>query len=289
MIQLGIVTVTHNSSHILDGFLKRLIGGSDPDIRIIVVDSGSADVDETRLIAEKYGAVFVSSLLNLGYGTCSNRGAALADTEWLAFVNPDVNLHVSTLESLIEQARDHDIQCIGPQVFDEHGVLRDSWGQMTAPPWRKGNATKTREPGLTVTQSISGCCMVMPRNWFERLGGFDESFFMFCEELDLHKRMGELGGRVATSTQVHVTTSGGASSAGVTVRWSQVERCVAHIHFTRKHYSRIESFMDAALRFIEIGLNGPRYRPRVASWLQLWSGIMRSRKLINRALHTWAA
>lgn len=288
MTRLSIITVTHNSSHILDLFLKRLIGDSHPDVRIIVVDSGSADVDETRSIVERYRAVFVSSRVNLGYGTCSNRGAALADTEWLAFVNPDVNLHVSTLETLIEQSQTHDIQCIGPQVLDEHGVVRDSWGPMAAPFWRRGSPLNIHEPGLTVTQSISGCCMVMPRNWFERLGGFDESFFMFCEELDLHKRLGELGGRVATSTQVHVTTSGGASSEGVTVRWSQVERCVAHIHFTRKHYSRIEGFMDAALRFIEIGLNGPRYRPRVASWLQLWSGIMRSRKLMNRALHTWA-
>lgn len=282
MIRLTVVTVTYNSSHILDDFLSCLIGDSHPDIRVIVVDSGSQDVDESRSIAAQYGAAFVSSMVNLGFGTCSNRGAELADTEWIAFVNPDVSVHASTLETLIEQSLDHDIQCIGPQILDEHGVIRDSWGRMAAPPWRRHGAPSKPEPGLTLVQSISGCCMVMPRNWFVRLGGFDESFFMFCEELDLHRRLGALGGRIAASTQVNVTTSGGASSADVTARWSEVERCVAHIHFTRKHYSCIESFMDSVLRFIAIGLDGQRYRPRVTSWLQLGSGMIRSGKLANR-------
>ena len=73
---IGVVTVTHNSAHVLDGFLDQLSAETaENETRVVVVDSGSSAIGETKRISRQSGAAFVPILENVGYGTASNRGA----------------------------------------------------------------------------------------------------------------------------------------------------------------------------------------------------------------------
>lgn len=276
------VTVTHNSSHLIDIFLSDLLR-DDPDKsdKVVVVDSGSPDSESTRKSVEAVGAHFVASRENIGYGSASNLGSRSADSDWIALVNPDVRVSFADVEKLVAEAVQYNIQCIGPNVHNEHQELQTSWHTIASPPWRKQGKLATRRGDFFLADSVSGCCMVINRGWFEKLGGFDESFFMFCEEIDLHKRLVEAGGRVGISNRVAVQTPGGGSSLGTTKRWSMVERDVAHVQFTTKHYSRLEGSLDAVWRLVII-LTKPNYRPRTVSLRQfavgLWTRVVNRRK-----------
>jgi N-acetylglucosaminyl-diphospho-decaprenol L-rhamnosyltransferase len=268
-----VVTVTHNSAHLIGSFLSVLLEGhSDESRRVVVVDSGSSDSEATRELVEEQGSIFVGSPHNVGYGSGSNLGSRHSNSEWIALVNPDVKVTLEDLETLVSEARRHGFQCLGPNVLNEEGVLQQSWHGTAAPPWRKRERTAERQGDIFRVASVSGCCMVIQRSWFKKLGGFDEAFFMFCEEIDLHKRLAEAGGKVGVSNRVSVTTPGGASSLGITKRWSSVERAVAHVQYTTKHYSGVEGVLDALWRFAII-MTDRSYRPRAASLRQYVTGI----------------
>ncbi|MDV8146992.1 glycosyltransferase [Arthrobacter sp. B10-11] len=268
-----IVTVTYNSAHLISSFLRNLLNGREAASgRVVVVDSGSSDAERTRRSVDELGSVFVSLPNNVGYGSASNVGSQYSDSEWIAMVNPDVRVTLGDIENLVADAQQYGFQCIGPNVVDEEGVLQQSWHGMAAPPWRRRSSSAERQGEAFRADSVSGCCMVIQRNWFEKLGGFDESFFMFCEEIDLHKRLSEAGGKIGVSNRVRVTTPGGASSLGTTKRWSNVERSIAHVQFTTKHYSKLEGTIDALWR-LGLIVTKDVYRPRTASLKQFTEGI----------------
>jgi N-acetylglucosaminyl-diphospho-decaprenol L-rhamnosyltransferase len=270
---VDVVTVSYNSSHLIGGFLDALEASADELSTVYVVDSGSDDAATTREIVEGRGANFVPLAANVGFGTATNAGVARSSSRWVAVVNPDVKASMATLHRLAEQSLASGAQCIGPEVRDEDGARVRTWRGIIAPPWRRGVGTPAyREGPMIWTDSISGCCMVIDRPWFERLRGFDESFFMFSEEIDLHSRLRSLGGRTAVFLGVSVVTPGGSSSEGVSRRWSMTERSISHVHFVAKHYSRVEAIADVAFRAIEIVVKR-EFRPSPASIRQFARGV----------------
>lgn len=272
---ISVVTVTYNSSHLIGNFLSTLLGNETTSHdHVVVVDSGSADSAATKTIAENHGVTFIGSTANVGYGTGSNLGARDITTKWVAFVNPDVEVTLEDLKRLADSAERNGYQCIGPTVVDEDDRPQVSWHGIAAPPWRPARFAPETSGDTFATPSISGCCMVFERHTFERLKGFDEAFFMFCEEIDLHKRLAEIGGRVGVTSSVVVKTPGGASSLGITKRWSNVERSIAHVQFFSKHYTWPEALIDVIWRAFLI-CTQRTYQPKMDSLRHFVRGLAR--------------
>ncbi|BCW79810.1 hypothetical protein NicSoilC5_18290 [Arthrobacter sp. NicSoilC5] len=117
--------------------------------------------------------------------------------------------------------------------------------------------------------------MALTASKFEALGGFDSDFFMFCEEMDLHRRLKDSGGRTAVSRDVVVETPGGASSLGVTDRWRSVERMVGHTRYMFKHFTYLEGLIAVLTNLSKISID-PRFGDRRLSLRQYFEGIRRS-------------
>jgi N-acetylglucosaminyl-diphospho-decaprenol L-rhamnosyltransferase len=274
-MKVSVITVTYNSSHILSDFIDTLELGREPDFELIIVDSGSDDAAQSEEIARAAGARFIRSGLNVGYGMGSNIGSAAALGEWLVFANPDVAVTSRQLRDLIGIALLNGVQCIGPQVASMDGQPTRSWGRTITPPWRRRSNGYTEKGSLIVAETISGCCMAISAEDFMRLEGFDSTFFMFCEEMDLHRRMGDSGGCIAIASEVVVRTPGGASSLGVTDRWRSVERMVGHTRYVFKHFTRLEGFVAVAYNVLQIGLHS-KFRSRRTSFAQFLNGLRRN-------------
>ena len=101
--------------------------------------------------------------------------------------------------------------------------------------------------GIEVS-SLTGAFMMLPRDLWKKLGGFDESFFMYCEETDLCLRVKQAGRRVLITTQssiVHLVGSGSAQSAK---RMLALTR--GGMHLSRKHHGTMHVLTEAALRWL---------------------------------------
>jgi N-acetylglucosaminyl-diphospho-decaprenol L-rhamnosyltransferase len=193
---------------------------------IVVVENGEAGSTMPALGGQPI--LLVEPNLNLGYGRGVNRGAAVAPKRpYLLVSNPDVFVHegaVATLLAFLEQH--HSVGIVGPQIVRPDGTVYPSqrvfpnfWlaglHALLAPLWPGNPATrKYRSPRPDGTVDwVSGAFFLVRREAFESVGGFDERYFMFAEDMALCWQMREHGYGVAASADAVVTHIEGLSRA----------------------------------------------------------------------------
>jgi N-acetylglucosaminyl-diphospho-decaprenol L-rhamnosyltransferase len=206
--QLTVVTVTHNSGDELPKLL-RSIARYLPGCRVIVVDCASQDDSVAQ--AERHSADRVVALAeNVGFGRGCNRGLELVESPVTALLNPDVELLDGSLLELATQAlrSDRPARLLAPSVLNPDGsrqqtvhplpvTAADALRSLVPPaavPGRLGTALapwrsdRPRSVGWAV-----GAALVARTETLRALGPFDESIFMYCEDLELGWRAGQQG------------------------------------------------------------------------------------------------
>lgn len=273
-LSITIVTVLHNSSHLVHEFVKSVLSDRGDVHEIVAVDSGSSDWRIAEEACRRHSIRFVHLDDNVGYGRASNVGAQIAESKWIAFVNPDVEVTGLALSQVVDQAIANGFSCAAPSVYSKSGNRLKAHGSLISPPWNRIGPIAQSRGEVVRVGTVSGCCMVLSRSDFLDLDGFDEDYFMFCEEVDLHRRMYDRGMTVGVVENVRVTTEGGMSSAGVSTRWGATEREVGHALYMRKNYGRITFMADVINSSVRI-FRLRAYRPRSASIRQYAAGILK--------------
>ncbi|MER3546333.1 MAG: glycosyltransferase family 2 protein [Rhodanobacteraceae bacterium] len=210
--------------------------GSSVDVELILIDNASRDGVPQAIQREYANDARVRVLFNdrnFGFGPAVNRGAKLAHADALLILNPDCMLERDTIEKLLEVRRGHpDAGIIGAVVCHENGepdpasrrrdpLLRRSLVTLSGLSQRESRDSKYAGidvpgpiPDQTIeAENVSGALMLIARAVFARLGGFDESYFLHCEDLDLCRRVRDAGCKVLLAGGVHVLHRKGGSSA----------------------------------------------------------------------------
>ena len=280
-MSLGLVVVTYRSSDVLTGFLDSLTQSSLLPDDVVVVDNSP-----TKVSLPKKGSLQAVSVVhrpdNPGYGTAANVGvAALRDScDWVVVCNPDILVDKDTLQLLLDEAESHDSAgSLGPAIRNDdgslypsaralpslgigigHGLLGVVW---PGNPWTRAyrgdyESSSTRETGW-----LSGSFLLLRREAWEAVGGFDEKYFMFFEDVDLGWRLQQHGYRnlyVPSATAIH---EGG--------------------HSTKSNYTlMLTAHHESAVRFIAKRYPGPLFAPVraiIGLGLTLREKILRGRAL----------
>lgn len=131
----------------------------------------------------------------LGFGANHNRALAGADEPCVCVLNPDVRLLCDPFDALLTLARQPAVGCAYPVQVDAAGRVQDS--ERTLPTlaalWRR-RVLGRQEARV---DWVNAACLVMPRAAWQQVGGFDERYFMYCEDVDLSLRMRMAGWRLA--------------------------------------------------------------------------------------------
>lgn len=217
------------------------------DVRVAIVDNDSAP-EQRRLLQESLPAKVTLDLSdeNLGFGTAINRGLRGGDAELVCISNPDLRPDAEALANLAAAALSNPrLGMVGP-VFGEtdsyHARLPGAatmLGRIFVGSFNSPSITSP-EPGTTVeVEQPSGACFVMRRELWEQLGGFDESYFLWYDDVDLARRLRDRGfhGLVVGSARVeHV---GAAAFKMMDDRHKQSIRLRSVEHYIRVHHPRI--------------------------------------------------
>lgn len=230
MTNLSVIIVTYNPGHTilacLDSIPSEFEGGS---VEIVVVDNASNDGTVER-ISETYKHVkLVACADNRGYGVGNNRGFKLSIGEYVLILNPDVILRPTSLDTLGKVMRDNnEVGIAGPRTLDVHGNISLTARQEYTPmrllakyfgidrviPYlvygKVGNRA-LRSNQLLSVDWLHGSALMIRRETYESLGGFDENFFLFMEDVDLCARARELGWRVVYLPSAEVEHIGSES------------------------------------------------------------------------------
>lgn len=230
--RVAVVTVTYNSAHDILGFLQSASTGSDV---LVVADNPSSQSDQTVSIAASAGAQVVRMSSNVGYGAAVNAAIRVLDASFdvVLISNPDVRLEQSAVARLTESLLSHsDVGAVGPRVLNADGTIYPSARQVPSLRTGVGHAVFSRVwPGNPWTRTyrqegldselrrdvgwLSGACLMVRRSAFEQIGGFDERYFMYFEDVDLGYRLGKAGWRNVFEPAAQVTHVGGVSTASV--------------------------------------------------------------------------
>lgn len=185
--QVTIITVCYNSMAVL----PQMLASIPADVPVVFVDNASVDDQALNALAETRGAQVHTNAMNQGFGVACNQGAALVQTEFLLFLNPDAELHEGALQALIGAAAKHpEASAFNPRILDR----RDR------PAFRRRSKIKPRDrfegplPQADVEMTmLSGSAIFMRRDTFEASGGFDPAIFLYHEDDDLALRLRKIG------------------------------------------------------------------------------------------------
>ncbi len=202
---ISIIIVNYNGQRWLEDCFQSIFKQNIKELEVIFIDNNSND-ESVRIVKEKYPSVLiVKNKTNLGFGLANNLGAKAAKGRFLLFLNTDTKLQPNCLRELSNQMLDKNIDLAGPKLLDFDGrdfyqgrkLTLDVVGSLS---WGKK------------TTVIEGCCLMIRKEVFDKLGGFDQNFFMYSEDLDLCWRAWLSGYRIKVVDEAAINHYGGGSS-----------------------------------------------------------------------------
>ncbi|MEM9347222.1 MAG: glycosyltransferase family 2 protein [Planctomycetota bacterium] len=258
--QISVLIVGYNTRNLvldcLDGLYQHTQG---PTFEVLFVDC--SDDGSEQAIREQYPQVrVVDNQENLGFGRGNNFLARHAHGEYLLLLNPDTLIKDNAIGELYRFAQsnpeggawggvtrlangaiDPGCQQLKPSLFTMF-LLTIGLGACAKP------SVETDRSEGTQVHSLSGAFMMMPKALWDELGGFDESFFMYCEETDLCRRVQQSGLRVLITPKSSIVHLVGSGSSKSPKRMLALTR--GAMHFTRKHHGPVYIFFDSIGRWL---------------------------------------
>jgi N-acetylglucosaminyl-diphospho-decaprenol L-rhamnosyltransferase len=263
-MRVDAVTVSFNSRDHLRACVEPL--GRVQGVRVFVTDNASTD-DSVATIADLTADVVVLSE-NRGFGAGCNASWRRGDAPAVLFLNPDAEIDEDSLRSLTAVLeREERVGLVAPRILEQDGQL--AFSQRRFPRLRSTYARAlflhrilpraawtdelVRDPTAYESPSspewVSGACMLVRRSVLEETGGFDERFFLYCEDKDLCRRIRGAGHDIRYEPSATVRHRGGASAprAGLLPVLAR-----SRVAYARKHFGRA----GAALETLGVALNG---------------------------------
>jgi N-acetylglucosaminyl-diphospho-decaprenol L-rhamnosyltransferase len=293
--QVGAVVVSYNTGEVLGRCLDSLAQNGIVDL--VVVDNGTDD--STSLVQGLEPLVrLVRPSRNLGYGAGANLGARNSDRELLFICNPDLVVEPGAVARLVEAlAARPDAGVAGPKLLEPGGAvypsgrsfpgLGDALGHGFVGLFWRNNPWTRRYRLLGDDQHrardadwVSGAGFLVRRDAFDSVGGFDEAYFMYVEDVDLCWRLGRAGWKVLYEPSARVVHEQGRSTSR-----HPYKMLVAHHRSILRFAARSTSGRDrlllplvgvalggrlvlASLRCFAVGLRDDRSVRRAASLKQ---------------------
>lgn len=262
MIDVSVLVVTHDSSRFLprclDSVARRTSGLS---VETVVVDNSSAD-GSAGIAAGRPGVQVIANPVNRGFAAAVNQGLAVTSGRYVFWLNPDAALVDDGLGALVEYLDAHPgVGIVGPRIHDPDGAVQRSARAFPSYDWAVGhrhslftrlvpNNPYSRRYLLAdldpsearAVDWVSGAALLHRRTLVERIGGLDEAFFMYCEDVDFCLR----ARRAGWTTEYHpalVVEHEVAGSTRARSRAMLFERHRSLWRYYKKHFTR-SPFVD---------------------------------------------
>lgn len=283
--------------------LRRCIASLGREIslveRIIIVDNASIDGSLAGIEDMGLPVIIVRNGENRGFAAACNQGARLSTMEFILFLNPDTALFDNSLSIPIRHMGDDEtVGITGIQLVDDSGIVARSCSRQIGPLAFIGNSFGLNRllPNLfrshmmdewdhgnsRFVDHVMGAFYLIRRELFERLGGFDENFFVYYEDIDLSKRVLDLGLRISYLSTAQLYHKGGGTSSQIKARRLYYS-IRSKLYYSRKNFGPFASSLTfLATLVVEpivrvswsiCKLNGNEFFNTVKAFLLVWVNV----------------
>lgn len=263
MASIAVVIVNYNTREYLRECLAAFLSQSTD--QLIVVDNASSD-GSAEMVRACYPSVkLYDNAFNRGYGAAANQAMAACTAEYVLLLNSDTVVHKGALDALTIYLDQHpSVGIVGPRLVNPDGTLQPScyafpgtfkWflhyevpGQLIRRVPTLRNYQERTWPHIEAQPVpwVMGAALAIRREAFGAVGGFDESFFMYCEETDLCYRLQTAGWQVHFAPVATVMHVGQASTKQYRTEMA-VQHIASRLLFYRRHYSTVRFGMLAVM------------------------------------------
>lgn len=290
---IDIVIVNWNAGLQLKECLESIITHNKGEVsRIVVVDNGSTDASADELESLPNVEVICAGQ-NLGFGAACNIGAKAGDSPYVLFLNPDTRLELGSISvplEFMERPENVQVGVCGIQMVDKDGAVSRSCARyptfnrlvssvlgLDKWPGLKGSGVHMLDWDHLSSGGVDhviGAFYLIRRDVFDHVGGFDERFFVYLEDVDLSKNVRDAGWNSWYLTEAQAFHVGGGTSQQVKAH-RLFYSLRSRIMYAFKHFSRLQ----ALLLLLVTSLLEPFTR-------SIWCIIRRDFPSIK---HTWTA
>jgi len=257
MKDLSVIIVSYKGWNRLMKCLESLSSFTDNkfNLEVIIVDN-SSDAAFHDIEKEYPGFRYVYNPVNGGFANGCNLGARNATGEFLLFLNPDTVVHETEIGNLLAAAKQNpEYSLVSYKQFNENGKESRAWGQFPDI-WNltgfqravvkifKMKKTDDINYEIMFPEWVSGSVIMIRKEIFQNISGFDEDFWMYYEDVDLCRRIHDIGGKIAFYRNIAVEHNHGGSSR-INVRTYSVTKTEVFISrhvYLSKHTHGIEKF-----------------------------------------------
>jgi spore maturation protein CgeB len=217
---VSIVIPVFNRAELTQGCLEALAANTAGSFEVIVVDNGSTDSTDELLRRFEPVIQVLRMGENLGFARACNAGAALAKGRYVVFLNNDTLPRPGWLAAMVVAAEvDPQVGVVGSRLLYPDGTIQHAGIGFNADfePVHLHQGVPGDAPEVTRDhdcEALTGACLLLPRAFFHELGGFDEGYRMYFEDVDLCLRARAAGRRVryaAGSVLIHLERGSSAS------------------------------------------------------------------------------
>ena len=276
MVDLSIVIISWNVRELLRRCLQSIVTEARPgsadgvfevdgwEVEILVVDNASTD-GSSEMVRDEFPRIhLIVNDENRGFTAANNQGLALSRGRHLLLLNPDTEIVGDALATMTGYMQaNSEVGALGPRLLNTDGSLQSSRRRFptlstalvestVVQEWwddnrilRRYYAADTPDDAVQRVDWVTGACLLVRRQAYERVGGLDEGFFMYSEELDWCKRIKDAGWEVVflpTATVIH--HEGKSSEQVVPARHIYFQS--SKVRYFRKHHG---AFQAGALRW----------------------------------------
>lgn len=278
-MNLSIIIVNFNTKELLNKCLRSIYSQTKKtQFEIIVVDNASKDDSIDMLHKEFTQVKIIKNKENFGFGNANNQAVKIAKGEWILFLNSDTQINDHAIDKIFYFIENEKIdQVIGCQLLNDDLTIQPSAGffpsldriflQMTfiddLPLVKKIiKPYQQSDPNFYTSNHevdwVTGAFLLLPKKLLEKTGGFDESIFMYGEEVDLCFRLKKTSAKILFTPLAKIVHSkGGSSKEGF--KTAVLGEYNGLLTFYKKHYPGQLIFLELFLKLgalLRIGIFG---------------------------------
>jgi GT2 family glycosyltransferase len=293
--ELTIIIVNWRTKDFLGNCLRSIAahpGGL--RIQTIVVDNKSGDGSEEMVAREFPSVRLIQSGGNLGFGRANNLGLKEVRAPLVLFLNPDTEVKADSLARMVAFMRSHlEVGAMGCKIRNGPGDIQELGLQIRPSPFSEfvrmllvSEKTRRRLAGILpfhdsevsgYVRKLYGACLLVRQSVLEKIGGFDDRFFMYCEDVDMCYRIESAGWKLYYESETEILHLGATASAKAPSAFAVLMTCESCAKLMRKYYGRwgelryrILAVAAAHMRLVMLGiLAAPAWLGWVGNWPRL--------------------
>lgn len=267
------IVVTYNSGRCILPCLKALtdeIGDFGGDI--LVFDNNSGDNTVEKVIASYPQVKIYRSPKNLGFAAANNQGLRLVGGQYILFINPDAILDRGALAYLVKAMGDHgDAGAVVGRMRNPDGTFQSTCrevpnskniffsrgsvlSKVVLSPSMPNPHNMVDFAKITEVPAAAATCMLIERKLFEKIGGFDDRFFLFAEDVDLSVRIRQINRKVYFVPQAGAVHLWGEGAKISSVKRSWYHHIAIWKYFLKHHPSGFSIFVLPAALFVNFAI-----------------------------------